>query len=657
MKSSIRQCLSLALLAALTCSCTTQSASKPIDIQPDNTLPAGVYSDPTQIKMVWMMTNFFDDAMTDKFIAIARRAGKAGYTHVLVSDVKFMKWDFMGDKLADNVHRFVDACHKAHLKVWAGCAPMGYANALLMRDPNLAEGLPVEGDFIVDQSLLLKPYDPDLKLANGDFSGTRTLEPTTRPQLSVPTGWSADLFNQSIFLDSVITWGGKPSLRIEPAPVKEISAEALAAGERPPANGVWQSIDVKPFHYYHLHAMIKTQGKSLKRGTQIAVVADDPKHPGEKTVLNYQTPLLPATTDWQEFNMTFNSLEYSRVKLTLPGRRSGGGGGAGGQGSETVWWADVTIEPGQFVNIIRRDGAPLKIINRTVGAQTFFTKGIFGKVPPVVEGKDITPVVDSFLGRSPGAGTYTIWHTPPAINLIPGSRLRAGDILRASYYVPAIIHDGQVMCCMAEPKTYDIIKWQIQQIHRIMNPDGYFMGHDELRSQGYDKSCVDSGKSMQELLADNVCRITKMIKAEDPGKDICTWSDLFDPFHNAKNDGKRYYLVKGVSPWYGAWTGLDRDVIIMNWHGPFDGNQNAAVKFFSDLGHRQILSGYYDKPIDPFRGRLDNASHYPGVIGSMYTTWTANFDLMEDFAKLCDEWKSQHATPKLGDYPYPDYTP
>ena len=148
---------------------------------------------------------------------------------------------------------------------------------------------------------------------------------------------------------------------------------------------------------------------------------------------------------------------------------------------------------------------------------------------------------------------------------------------------------------------------------------------------------------MHQILADNVHDITQMIKREDPGKAICAWSDLWDPFHNAKNDGKRYYLVKGTSPWYGAWTGLDPDVIIMNWHGPFDGNVDAAMKFFSDLGNPQILSGFYDSPIGPFQSRLDAASHYPGVIGCMYTTWNKDFTQMEPFTEqLIDKWKSKN---------------
>ncbi|MDB6115893.1 MAG: hypothetical protein JWQ62_2838, partial [Lacunisphaera sp.] len=33
-------------------------------------------------------------------IALVQRAAKSGYTHLLVSDFKFMKWDYMGARPA-----------------------------------------------------------------------------------------------------------------------------------------------------------------------------------------------------------------------------------------------------------------------------------------------------------------------------------------------------------------------------------------------------------------------------------------------------------------------------------------------------------------------------------------------------------------------------
>ena len=134
-------------------------------------------------------------------------------------------------------------------------------------------------------------------------------------------------------------------------------------------------------------------------------------------------------------------------------------------------------------------GAPLKITNEP--AVTLLVNALVGRHlsnTEYVEGKDITPVIDPFLGRSPSRAT-TPSGMAPVVSL-PVEEVAASCRRYQStplyFYVPAIIHTGQVTCCMCEPKTMEIVKWQIHQIHTLMHPDGYMMGHDELRSQGYD---------------------------------------------------------------------------------------------------------------------------------------------------------------------------
>ena len=57
------------------------------------------------------------------------------------------------------------------------------------------------------------------------------------------------------------------------------------------------------------------------------------------------------------------------------------------------------------------------------------------------------------------------------------------------------------MCCTAEPKLYKILQWQIAQVHMNLQPDGYFLSHDEIRVQGWDESCRRTGKTPGEILA------------------------------------------------------------------------------------------------------------------------------------------------------------
>ena len=118
---------------------------------------------------------------------------------------------------------------------------------------------------------------------------------------------------------------------------------------------------------------------------------------------------------------------------------------------------------------------------------------------------------------------------------------------------------------------------------------------------------------------------------EDVGKPIYVWSDMFDPYHNAKKAG-RYYLVKGDGPWYGSWQGLDKDVTIVNWNSD-PGERVASPKHFAERGHRQILAGYYDGPVAAINGWLKDSRPFPGVCGVMYTTWQNQYRDLEAFGR------------------------
>jgi hypothetical protein len=183
---------------------------------------------------------------------------------------------------------------------------------------------------------------------------------------------------------------------------------------------------------------------------------------------------------------------------------------------------------------------------------------------------------------------------------------------------------------MAEPKLYEILRWQIGQVHKHLQPDGYFLQHDEIRVQGWDESCRRSGKTPGELLAENVRKCVQLVRAEDSGKPVYVWSDMFDPFHNAQKAG-RYYLVKGNGPWYGSWKGLDKGVMIVNWNSAPD-KRGRSLRHFAGLGHRQILAGYYDGPVGTIRGWLRDGEQVQGIVGAMYTTWQHQYRDLEVFA-------------------------
>jgi hypothetical protein len=70
----------------------------------------------------------------------------------------------------------------------------------------------------------------------------------------------------------------------------------------------------------------------------------------------------------------------------------------------------------------------------------------------------------------------------------------------------------------------------------------------------------------------------------------------------------------------------------VNWAGYLRGRN---LKWFSDRGHEQILSGYYDRDEtgEGIESWLKAGEGLPGVTGAMYTSWEEKFDAMEAWAE------------------------
>ncbi|MBI3877602.1 MAG: hypothetical protein HY300_16860, partial [Verrucomicrobia bacterium] len=188
------------------------------------------------------------------------------------------------------------------------------------------------------------------------------------------------------------------------------------------------------------------------------------------------------------------------------------------------------------------------------------------------------------------------------------------------------VHDGQVMICPSEPKTISLLRDQARRVHAAWGAKGYMMSHDEIRVFNWCKACQDRGMDAGALLADNARTCVRLLREVNPGGKIYAWNDMFDPHHNAKN---HYYLVRGDLK--GAWDGLDKDVIIVNWN--FD-KRRESLKWFAERGHRQIIAGYYDAGPQQIGAWLDAAKGVPGVAGAMFTTWQRNFTDIEKFADV-----------------------
>ncbi len=356
-----------------------------------------------------------------------------------------------------------------------------------------------------------------------------------------------------------------------------------------------RKLALQPYRQYHLSVWIKTD--AFRGSAEVKVLP-----PEGRASLTWSHLGVKATQDWTQHHVVFNSQENTAADLML---------GAWGGGAGTLVWRDARLEEVAFLNMPRRAGCPLAITTAE------------GKA--LVEDTDFEPLKDPALGMKPYAGEFDIYHTPPPLR----TKLPDGTRLLASYYHAMTVHDGQTMICPSEPKTYDLLRDQAVRMHKLWGAHGYMMSHDEIRILNHCAACEARHLTPGQIIADNVHRCIALLREINPGGRIYTWSDMFDPNHNAV--AKNYYLVKGDLT--GSWEGLDKDVIVLPWY--FE-KRAESLKFFAARGNRQVIAGYYDAKPERIREWLAATEGVEGVIGVMFTTWRNNYTDLEAFAKAVD---------------------
>jgi len=379
---------------------------------------------------------------------------------------------------------------------------------------------------------------------------------------------------------------GKPDWKDDSVAINGNIATVENAGSN--ARFVYK-LNLPEFRCYHISVWIKTDNF---RGTpEVKVLA------GERS-LQFQNLGVKQTQEWTRHDTVFNTLDCDKVNIYF---------GVWGGGRGKLQWKDWKTEEAGLVNVLRRKGTPLVVRNAD------------GRV--LSEGRDFDKIQDSKLGNEPWNGEYTSWHEAPIIR----TRLPAGTKLRVSWFHPAIIYDGAVMCCLSEPETDELLRDEAKRMKAAWGAKGYAMAHDEIRTMNWDHACTNRHLDAGRILAENVTMCRKLLGDSD----AYVWSDMFDPDHNAHAG---YYLVRGnLSE---SWTGLDKSVTILNWN--FD-KRDKSLKFFADRGHKQIIAGYYDSAPEKIREWLASAAKVNGVTGVMYTTWENNYNDIETFARICRE--------------------
>ena len=531
---------------------------------------------------VYCSTNLQVNERADGVLALMERATKARYNGVLLADSKFGNLADRPDNYYRNLERVREAADRLGIEVIPAVIPVGYSGSILQHDPNLAAALPVRDCPMVVRDGVATVADASNRLPNGGFEQADGKK--------IP-GW--DWMDPCAARDTAVAHSGEASLRMTGFRKKDEHGHGR----------VVRKLALAPFRQYRVDCWIRTKDLSGTGKVRIMPLADG-------QALNYTEPGVKATQEWTRHSILFNSLRHEEVRLYI---------GIWGGRDGTLWLDDVSLREVAGVNMLRREGCPLRVTSddgRTV----------------YEEGRDFKHWAYPKMGRVPWPGSFEVVHPEPPLVLTDDSRIAGGERLRVSFFHTALIHSGQVACCLSHPRVFEVLQEQIRLVKKYLRPKKYMMSHDEIRVAGWCDLCRAAGANAGEVLAKNVRRCTDIIRRTDPEAEIFVWSDMFDPHHNARAD---YYLV--ASTFEGSWEGLDPSVHVVCW---YFGKRAESMPFFAGRGHKILMAGYYDQADVKANvlGWREAAGKVSGAArGLMYTTWRHNYEDLETFARLATQ--------------------
>jgi hypothetical protein len=408
-----------------------------------------------------------------------------------------------------------------------------------------------------------------------------------------PEAWGHDKPGVITFMDDRVKHSGNASVRIQDPGVGD------------PKNGhgrLWQAVNVRPFRALEFSIWLKTRDLSDTDKLQFYFEGVDGGQP--LIYANREAgfgSLVKATQDWTKYTVHFNSASNTKLELFF--------GIWSRQASGTLWFDDADLHEVGLYHTVRRESLPLTVVSAD-GAQTY------------EEGRDFA-VHD---GR---------------LTIPEGSRIADGAHLELSWYQRAEMI-GPPFANASHPRYFEVERAIAEKLDTLfVHPPGFMMTYDEWRVANWDPA--GGNVTAGEYVAKTVRQSTELLKQINPHYELYVWSDMFDPNENAV---EKYFMANG--PLTGSWKGLSKDTVIMTWTGGA-----KALRFFSDLGMKQMIGGYYSSlgNVKEWLDAIDEveAKGAEGIDGFMYTTWDDNFTDIEKVAELIKAHGRWHDGAARGD--------
>ena len=460
-------------------------------------------------------------------------------------------------------------CEKRQIELIPTGFGTGYGGTATGFNRSFSAALPVAVSLVARDGKLL-PVSGENLLVNGDLAdraGNRFADYTTQDQPGEVSFADPDVAD------------GKTAIRFGNFTSNEHGHGRLA-----------QDVVIRAGRTYRFSFKAKTRDLRPANRLSASVLADG-------RALARVRPGLKRTQDWTEVTLDFISTIDDTVSLYTGIWRGRSG---------TFWLSDLDFrEYGMVSDIVRRKGTPVEL--RSLDRDRVY-----------VEGLDFEPIECK-------AGLDHL--------VLMGSAIREGERLALSCYrIPYVAHPWgkQLSLCMSNPALYDHWEAQARALHKAVPFKRVLLTIDEVRNGGGCALCQGSGTSMAQIVGDCLRRERDIFKAIDPSIEVTTWSDMYDPAHNAVDN---YYGV--VGDFTGAADYAPTDVTMVCWYHKI---RDESLGFFSSRGFPTMGAAYYDADdLEGSRDWLESLRKTPNSKGIMYTAWERKYELLGAFGDLVSE--------------------
>ncbi|MFP4529391.1 MAG: T9SS type A sorting domain-containing protein [Candidatus Kapaibacterium sp.] len=402
---------------------------------------------------------------------------------IVLDDKNLGKIPLMPESYRNRLIEIADMAKAYGIRIVPVTMPWGNSSSALARDPDYAAGLPVLGQrFVVDGDIARVVPQTHTSPENGSF------------EHFAKTGQSYDFpgFDEvSGTPDTLSASSGSVSLRFEQTPMGTL--------------GFSYTTPVTPFTQYRLSFKYRANTNNPNGVHAFIYISGTPlaSEPDYRKLIHFQSVGMADTDEWQSVDVLFNPLERETAYVHLFVTPQ----------NDTAWIDDFTIEETAFVNLIRRDGAPLHV-SHTI-------KDILYE-----EGLDYKRLEDALLGRADGiAGNYENYHTPPDFEIMPEGNFVDGDSLVISYFHAFPYPENNVTMTMGLESAYDLMAQVSADINAIFQPDEHYLKHTLPSAMNYDLGDKDRNLTPTELFEYNVSESRRLIDQQTPGAMV--WDHSF----------------------------------------------------------------------------------------------------------------------------------